>query len=224
MDEPQKSKPEDIIEVIKATLSGVSDMAASIATLIEDYVPASRMSAIQRTFENFGNCLKVLETRIDPAIIHKDEFIELFDLSLPVIIRTTQAKKLNLVSALLANIFLKEADPQKLPYPEIDHMLRCVDNLSTAAIEVLEVAYDIAGARLGVEPKNLYEHRFDFKHLSTRIPEYEPSFLMGLVGQLHSTNLLHIPARPSVRLPDYANYLIELTPLGIRFVERLLRL
>jgi hypothetical protein len=50
----------------------------------------------------------------------------------------------------------------------------------------------------------------------------EPSLLMGLIGELNSVNLVHILATPTVRTPNYGNYALELTPLGIRFIQHVL--
>jgi len=45
---------------------------------------------------------------------------------------------------------------------------------------------------------------------------------MGLVGELNSANLIHLAGAPTIATPAYANYPIQLTPLGVRFCERLL--
>lgn len=46
---------------------------------------------------------------------------------------------------------------------------------------------------------------------------------MGLVAELSSLNLLYLPPAPPAQTPDYGNQVIELTPLGERFVTHLLR-
>ncbi len=46
---------------------------------------------------------------------------------------------------------------------------------------------------------------------------------MGLVSELNSLNLLHMPGAPTIRTRDYANYPIELSILGVRFVLTILK-
>jgi hypothetical protein len=46
--------------------------------------------------------------------------------------------------------------------------------------------------------------------------------VMGLVGELNSMNLLHMTGAPTVTTEDYGNYPVKLTPLGTKFVLRLL--
>jgi hypothetical protein len=54
------------------------------------------------------------------------------------------------------------------------------------------------------------------------MPQISPHLLMGLVSELNAMNLVHIPGPPAIRTANYANYPVELTPLGTRFVTRLL--
>ena len=45
---------------------------------------------------------------------------------------------------------------------------------------------------------------------------------MGLVRELDSLNLFHLLGVPTVRDGGYANYRVEVTSLGLRFVLHLL--
>ena len=55
------------------------------------------------------------------------------------------------------------------------------------------------------------------------MPQTDPDLLMGLVGELNAQNLVHALGSPAMRDPEYGNYPIEVTPMGARFVERILR-
>ena len=63
----------------------------------------------------------------------------------------------------------------------------------------------------------------NFFVLSDRFPEHSPHLLMGLVAELDSANLLHRGDVPSIQTPDYGNYPLNLTPLGMQFAQFLLR-
>ena len=218
----QKSNTDHICAFIKAGLSTVPGVGGPIASLIGDYVPSSTMKSVKCSIEMLTERLKHLEGRIDPQAVNRDEFAELFKSCFLVIVRTTQKKKLNAAAALLANMLLKKGDQEKLPYTEVDHMVRCLDGLSIGSIEALGIAYSIAHPRIEAGLNEPYSQAFNFEKLAARLPDYEPSLLMGLVGELNSMNLLHMPSIPTVRTRNYGNYPIELTPLGTRFVKHLL--
>jgi hypothetical protein len=61
--------------------------------------------------------------------------------------------------------------------------------------------------------------RINFDQLHPQFSEMEPSLLMSLASELNALNLLHI-TEPGIRMPDYGNYALALTPIGKRFVER----
>lgn len=108
-----------------------------------------------------------------------------------------------------------------MSYTELDHLIRCVDSLSADAIAVLGVAHDWAKAH-GTPAGPDGSSRIDFDQLRSKSGDMDPSLLMGLVGELLAANLLHLPAAPPIRMPNYGNYPAELTPLGTRFVEKFL--
>lgn len=64
--------------------------------------------------------------------------------------------------------------------------------------------------------------RFDFEQLQSRMPIIDAFLLMGLVGELNSANLIHLAGASTIAPPAYANYPIQLTPLGVSFCEGLL--
>lgn len=213
------TKSDHALIAIKAVLNAVPGVGGSIASLIGDYIPLSTQRSVEIATQLLEERLENLENRIDVDAVNKDEFSELFKSCYLAIVRTTQESKLRAAAALLANLLLQPGDPDKLPYTELDHFVRCVDSLSIGAIHVVGVAYELFKNR-GSRNVDAYGLRFDFEGLQTRMDSMEPSLLMGLVGELHTMNLLHLPGIPDVRVQDYGNYAIELTPLGARFVER----
>ncbi len=184
-------------------------------------MPSATQRSIETAIEILKQKIEQISDRINPDTVNKEEFAELFKSCYLSIVRTQQRQKLNAAANLLANILLREGDPEKLPYTELDHFARCLETLSIGAIEVLGHAVDLAKK----SKPQLYRvdpFRFDFQQLQDRMPQTDAFLLMGLVGELNSANLVHLAGAPTIATPAYANYPIQLTPLGVRFCERLL--
>jgi hypothetical protein len=161
-----------------------------------------------------GEKLTLLEVRIDVEAVNKEDFSELFKSCYLVVIRTNREEKLNAAASLLANLLLQPNDPGKVSYEELDHLIRCLDALSTGAISVLGAARNIAASAASSS-----QGHFHFTQLRSSFPHFEPSLLMSLVSELRSLNLLHVQ-EGGIRMPDYGEVLLELTPIGRRFIER----
>ena len=216
-----KTKSDHVMAIIKAGVSAIPCIGGSIASLIGDYVPSATQRSIETAIEMLKQKLKQLADRIDADAVNKEEFAELFKSCYLSIVRTQQKRKLNAAANLLANILLRDGDPDKLPYTELDHFARCLEVLSVGAIEALGHAVDLARKSKPQEYK-VQPFRFDFEQLQSRMTKTDAFLLMGLVGELNSANLIHLAGAPTIATPAYANYPIQLTPLGVRFCERLL--
>ncbi|MCK4639886.1 MAG: hypothetical protein KAU06_00985 [Candidatus Marinimicrobia bacterium] len=217
----KKQKSEHALAIIKAGISAVPVVGGPIASLIGDYVPTATQQSIEGMIAYLVEYLERLRDRIDTVVISKDEFTDHFKSAYLCVVRTTRGEKIRAASAVIANALLKPGDPDKFSYSELDHLARAVDELSVGVIHVLGVVYDRAlPAADQRQPEKSY--RIDFHQIRVDL-SYEPSLLLGLLEELRAKNLVHQWALPSVREPEYGNYPFELTPLGVRFVERLLR-
>lgn len=196
------------LALIKAVVNAVPIVGGPIASLIGDYVPFSTQRATEKAVEFLAEKLHALEGRIDVDAVDKDEFSELFKSCYLVIVHTHREEKLRAAAALIANLLLAPGDPAKIPYEEADHLVRCLDALSIGAIWVL-----------GAVRKNSTSGGSEFSQLARHFPDMDTSLLMSLVSELRSLNLLRVQ-EPSISLADFANYRIELTPIGRRFIER----
>jgi hypothetical protein len=203
------------LAVVKAAVNLVPVVGGAIASLISDYVPSATRRSIDHGMVLPGERLKIVEDRIDPDAINKDEFAELFKSCYLVFIRTHQEEKLRAAAAIIANLVLKPGDPEKVPYEELDHLVRCVDGLSIGAIAFLGTVRELT------KPFPQLNNRVDFGPVSAHFPQMGVSLLMSLATELDSLNLIHI-VEPGIRTPNYGNYAIELTPIGTRFVDRFL--
>ena len=216
-----KTKSDHALAIFKSGVAAIPIVGGSIASLIGDYIPESTLRSVEHTQELLKQRLVDLEDRIDPELVNKEEFAELFKSCYLTIVRTHQESKRRGAASLLSNILLKEGDAEKLSYTELDHFARCLDALSIGAIEVLGHVVALAKSDreygIGLVRKN-------FAGIHQRVTNIAPDLLMGLLGELNSFNLVHLTGSPSMRSENYANYPIELTPLGVRFAEQILQL
>jgi len=217
----KKTSGEHALAVIKAGLNAVPVVGGSIASLIADYVPTATQVTIEKTLDSVRTQVQELGNRIDADAVNRDEFSELFKSAYLVIVRTHHDAKLRAAARLVVNILLRNGDPDKLSYTELDHYARCLDQLSVGGIQALAHAVALAEKN---EPGRVKENsvRITFEDLQSRMPEVQPSLLMGLVGELDTHNLVHRAGVPSIRTPNYGNYSLEVTPLGGRFAKHLL--
>ena len=132
-----KKKSEHALAIIKAGLSAIPAVGGPIGSLIGDYVPTATERSINQAIELLKFKIEELGDRIDPNVVNKDQFAELFKSCYLIIVRTHQKEKLKAATALLANILLKDEDPDKMNYNELDHYARCIDSLSVGAIEAI---------------------------------------------------------------------------------------
>jgi len=212
-------KPSDhALTVIKAALNLVPSVGGAIASLIGDYVPLSTQRSVEKATELLQEKLAALGERLDVDVVDKDEFSELFKSCYLLIVRTTQEVKLRAAAALIANLLLKPGDPEKVPYTELDHLVRCADSLSVGALLALGAAKQLVAKSNG-QPDSEGNYTITFEQLHGKLAPMDISLLMGLIGELNSYNLLRIASQPAIRTPQYGNYPLQLTPLGRRFVE-----
>src|SRR5690606_10209780 len=128
--------------------------------------------------------------------VNKDEFSDLFKSCYLVVVRTTQEEKLRAAASILANLLLKQGDPEKLSYTELDHFVRCLDDLSIGAIAVLGTTKKLV-VNGKVSPDSDGHQTVPFERLHGELEEFEPALLLGLVGELNAFNLLHVHGRPT---------------------------
>jgi hypothetical protein len=206
----KKSAPDHAIALTKAAVQLIPGLGGLIASLIDDYVPTSAQHALEKTLLLLNEKVTFLEARIDLKAVNKEEFSELFESCRTLASRNRREEKLHAAANLMANLLLRPGDPGKVPYEELDHLVRCVNQLSIGAIAVLG-----ALRRLGAQAHG----NLNFRLLKDSFSTFEASFLMSLVSELSGINLIVVQHAP-IRLPDFSHVRLWLTPIGQRLVER----
>ena len=216
-----KTKSDHALAIFKAAVSAAPVVGGPIANLISDYIPSATEKSLNRAAELLEKRLKEFEDRLDPSNVNKDHFAELFKSSYLSIVRSHNDEKLRAATNLIANILLKDGDIEKLSYTELDHFARCVENLSSGAIEVLSVAFKKAEKSKKKDILTDGSYVIYTSDLKAQFSDITLHLLMGLIGELHSENLLRSEP-PGFDVGIYPNYRIQLTPLGLRFVKYIL--
>lgn len=215
-----KSKTDHAVAVFKAALSAVPYVGGPMASLISDYVPASTQRALAESVALLQRNLEELAARIDPAGVDADEFAEVFKSAYLELVRTYKANKRQAAIGIVVNAMLKRDDPAKLRFEELDHFARSLGSLSSGALELLCAAVDHSKPQREGIPRR----KLTFSELDEAFPDWGSDLVMGLASELHGTNLVHVTQVGGVRTDNYGNYPVEVTDLGVRFVEYVLRL
>ena len=207
----RKTARDNIFNFIKAGFATMP-WCGGIATLIDEYIPKSTEISLNKFLKYVGEKIKELKDKMDFKIIDKEEFTETFKSCYLGIIRTTREEKIKIFARIFANIFLKEGESEKIKYEELDHLIGTMDNLSIGSLKVMVTAYKYS--------KNNKNKGFNFETLFKRIDGIDVDLAFSLVNELNTANLLHIKTYPTVITANYGNFPIEITELGIRFVEK----
>ncbi|MCY4002496.1 MAG: hypothetical protein OXF33_02130 [Rhodospirillales bacterium] len=209
----QKSKTDHAVAIAKAMVSAVPWVGGPLASLANDYIPSHTERARDRAIALLDERLEALGERLDAKAVNRDDFAELAKTCYLTIVRSHREEKLKAATGILANFLLREGDPDKLKYTELDYFARCVETLSNGAIEVLGNVVDAyqVGGRKNMALGDLF----------SCLPQYSSELLMGLVAELDAVNLLHRRV-PSIEMPNHANNQVRLTPLGERFAQFLI--
>jgi hypothetical protein len=124
--------------------------------------------------------------------------------------RTYREEKLRTAANILANLMHRSGDSEKSSYEELDHLVRCLDTLSSGAISVLgAIRHFVSRA-----PNSIH-----LPQLRGALSTIDPPLLMSLVRELRGLNLVRVQDG-AIRLPDDNQVLIALTQIGERFANR----
>lgn len=212
-----ENKSDHAIAALKSALA-TAPFCGELANIIENYIPIAKGKSIKIFQESLSEKLQGLEGRIDIETTEKDKLYELFQSCSFIILRTRQEKKIKAATSLLCNVLLKDGESEKLPFTELDHFSRCVENLSIGAIDTLEKAYSITSHNQSSPDNSSYP--FIFRDLK-KATNLDPNLLMGLVCELNAVNLLH--DNDTTDMEEYDHKIFSLTPLGNKFVIHLLK-
>jgi len=222
----------DLVPLLRAALktaAGTNPVTGLVAQALEEYAQEAHDRATAKAAELTTRRIAELGYRIDVQCVKTDQFFDLFKNLTVVTSRTQYEEKYRAAANILGNALLKAGDADKLPFDELDHFTRCIENLSISAIRVLHRALErgvIQDRRHRDNDLSQRNVRIEFGQLRADLGEPDADLLLGLVGELNSFNLLHLKGIPGIGYGDgeqkYHNYPVETTPLGHRFKKFIL--
>jgi hypothetical protein len=189
--------------------------------MLGDRLHAETQRAIYDCMHLLAIRLDQLEGRLDEAQIQNNDFLELFKSAYLVVIRSHKKERHIGAANLLANLLLKSDDSERLSYTQLDHFVRCLDNLSIGALECLAAIYEF-GSRVNMQSGQRVQ-QISFRSIHNRLSHYAPDLLMGTVRELDAHNLVHLSGAPDIKTENYGNYPVYLSDIGVDFVEQILR-
>ena len=210
------------------TVGAMTPIGSGIVTMIDEFVPSAHDKANAEATKIVAERLDELGERFDETYLKTNEFADLFKNCYAAIQRTQHKEKQLAAANTICSMLLRDAEDGKLPYEELDHFARCIENLSIGAFELLRKAIERAELGMGNGRHKLAVERepvtMTFGTLRSLFPNtVDHDLLMGLVQELNSYHLLHFRGASSVRLEQYSNFPIDATPLGYRFVKHILK-
>jgi len=212
-----------VISGAKIALSALPAPFPALATSLEEYGPRSATRSLQMLGAELQRRQQILEDRLDNETVKPEEFFELFTSCYFTVIQTTRREKISAAAALICNVALREGDPAKLSYSDLEHFAKVLDSLSAGALHVIASQGGQRKFRTGSLGT---EFQFDevYNKLRESISGVSEELFMGLLSDLNAANLIHFSGSSGVRKASepYARYVFWLTPLGDRLVEYVL--
>lgn len=202
--------------VAKAVVSAIPGVGGSLASLM-DFIPTATQKNDEKAIGFLRDKISELENRIDVAAVDKDEFAELFKSCSLVMTRTHRDEKLHAAANILTNLLLRPGDQAKVSYDELDHLIRCVDALSTGAISVLGAIRQVSATR----PLDPQQEAIQFGQLRSK-PQMDASLLRSLVSELEGFHLVHVQESPirGYAETEYDGSHLNISPIGNKFIVR----
>jgi hypothetical protein len=204
-------RPRDIALILLKSGLNMLPFGGSLASLLE-FIPTTHQKNVEKAIGLFCQRLTDLEDRMDAKAVDKQEFAELFQTCARTMERTHREDKLRAAANILANLLLKPGDRAKVSYEELDHLIRCVDALSTGALSVLGAIRNITERH----PLGPNVDAIQFQHLRAAFPKMSAAFLRSLVSELqgfHLATAQELGIRGSGE-EEYDGSHVRLTPIG----------
>jgi hypothetical protein len=212
------SIPDVAQALIKAAVGTIPGLGNSLAALIDVYIPTEQQRALTELQQFIGQRLDGLEERVAAAPEEiRRQFYELYNSARLISARSAREEKLRAAARIIGEIF-DPADGVTTPYDELDHLMRCIDDLSIGALLVLRRLLDLANPIGGAAAVNTSVVLMS--SLYSACKPYDDSLTLGLVTELRSKNLLY-QQEAQIGSPTRSTDLLTMTPIGERLVKYL---
>lgn len=198
--------------VLEVSTSYFSAEGAAFVGAVAAQLPNAHNRANQRSIDRLRVRIRELEDRLDAETVEKDEFLELAKSTFLLLDSTQYEEKANAAIEIFLNGGLKDGDPEKRPYDELDHFSCCLRSLSIGALRVLSIAVAL----------NLPAHKSIHPgEIAQKYGELDDDFCIGLLRELEGCHFIHLHISNAV-YNGKRSATFGTTDLGFRFHKYIL--
>lgn len=193
-----------LINATRAGIALVPGVGGAILELIGDVTPSKYDRANQVAQDSLREQVSARFERMEMEYVRTDEFADLYKNCFFTVQRTQQQEKIIAAVNIVTNSLLKQDDPDRLTYAELDHFAHCLESLSLEAIHALKTAIGLQN------PNNISGP------LLAQTLGVEEALLTGLLRELESCDFVLL-SFSSARYEGYDSYSVKLRPLAEKF-------
>lgn len=200
-----------VASVASAAAAAVNPVFGALTLLLGDRLRQVSEEAIQATLRRLERKIDRNNKRIDLCVLDDSpEFFDALQSACLVIGRSHQRAKLDAAENIIVNALLKEGDPDKLAFNDLDFFVRALDRLSYGALGVLGILKTLPkGQTIGEVP------------LRKKVPEAPPQLVDACTSELHGLGFVEQNSS-NVSGPDGSFLDFQLSEIGLRFVDQIL--
>ena len=171
------STGDGVTAVVKAAFNDVPLVGGSIASLLDDFIPASRERRIREFAEGVASDLEQIKSQLKIKYVTTDEFAYLFTRVFQNLTRDYQQSKINAYRGLLVNSLRYDIDASV-----VESYLKRVEDLTALHLDVLTCFYSdrYNQSRLGVA-NNPYQVMGTFGSLMGTLKRLLPRLTEGQI-------------------------------------------
>lgn len=208
---------ETVLNIFKAVLS-TAPFTGGIASLITDYIPASRFRRLEEFAQRVAEDLKSVAGKVDEEYLRTDEFAHIFEQSFKGAAEHYQREKLEAFRGILVNAAVRKDVTQE----EKEHFLALTNNLSVVQLRILMFMAEPRRylADVGIDERAITGGFADM--FSTALPGIDPQLVRSAFGDLYQSGLISTDKTIFGTMTSAQGLQLlgnRVTPFGQRFIE-----
>ena len=197
---------EHILNIFKAILS-TTPIGGFFASLIDDYLPASKELRVEQFMTDTANKLCDLQDQIDTERIKTDHYAYIFEQCIRGVAQYPQQEKLECYKAILINA----AKPTKDSDEQQDYFLNLVNTLSPIDIRLIDALH-----RAMKIPQNGAETGLTIRSLLGNV---DGDIIMSAAAELYQLQFTNTQPSSMPMTADLSRAGGRLTPIARKFIE-----
>jgi hypothetical protein len=181
---------------------------------LQAYVSSDRAKHRKKVFEQIFERLSKCEGQLDTEAVKKDGFADIYSETAETFRQTDHDAKVRAAINILSNAFLKDGEPGKIPFSELEFFARSVNELSSGAVHIL-------GRVIGVEEQRNQRPLESLDLRSIANEGVDRDFTIGLLRELEQRHFVHLEFT-NMHYEGKRDVSTKSTSLGRRFCKDIL--